>query len=29
MRLCIKKGFKETESLEVGGFKIHKLELSL
>ena len=29
MRLCMKKGFKETESLEVGGFKIHKLELSL
>lgn len=29
MRLCIKKGFKEAEVLEVGGFKIHKLELSL
>ncbi len=29
MRLCIKKGFKETEKLEVGGFGIHKLELSL
>ncbi len=29
MRLCIKNGFKETEALEVGGFKIHKLELSL
>ncbi|MFA6142239.1 MAG: GNAT family N-acetyltransferase [Candidatus Omnitrophota bacterium] len=29
MRLCTKKGFKETEKLEVGGFKIHKLELAL
>ena len=29
MRLCIKKGFKETEKLEVGGFGIHKLELAL
>lgn len=29
MRLCIKNGFKEAERLEVGGFKIHKLELSL
>lgn len=29
MRLCIKKGFKETEKLEIGGFKIHKLELAL
>ena len=29
MKLCIKKGFKETEKLEVGGFKIHKLELGL
>ena len=29
MRLCLKKGFKETEKLEVSGFKIHKLELSL
>lgn len=29
MRLCIKKGFKETEVLEVGGFKIHKLELGI
>ena len=28
MRLCLKKGFKETETLEVSGFKIHKLELS-
>ena len=27
MRLCVKKGFKETEKLEVGGFNIHKLEL--
>jgi len=29
MKLCQKKGFKETEKLEVGGFKIHKLELAL
>ncbi|MDD5421926.1 MAG: GNAT family N-acetyltransferase [Candidatus Omnitrophota bacterium] len=29
MKLCLKKGFKETEKLEVGGFRIHKLELSL
>jgi N-acetylglutamate synthase-like GNAT family acetyltransferase len=29
MSLCLKKGFKETEKLEVGGFRIHKLELSL
>lgn len=29
MRLCVKKGFKETEKLEVGGFGIHKLELAL
>jgi len=29
MRLCLKRGFKETEKLEVGGFNIHKLELSL
>jgi GNAT superfamily N-acetyltransferase len=29
MRLCVKNGFKETEKLDVGGFQIHKLELSL
>jgi N-acetylglutamate synthase-like GNAT family acetyltransferase len=29
MNLCIKKGFKETEALEVSGFKIHNLELKL
>ncbi|MCX5686877.1 MAG: GNAT family N-acetyltransferase [Candidatus Omnitrophica bacterium] len=29
MRLCLKKGFIETEKLEVSGFKIHKLELGL
>jgi GNAT superfamily N-acetyltransferase len=29
MRLCVKKGFKETEKLNVGGFNIHKLELEL
>lgn len=29
MKLCAKKGFKETEKLEVGGFKIHKLELAI
>lgn len=29
MKLCVKKGFKEAEELEVSGFKIHKLELDL
>lgn len=29
MKLCIKNGFREVEELEVGGFKIHRLELSL
>ena len=29
MKLCVKKGFKETERLEVSGFKIHKLQLEL
>ena len=29
MKLCLKKGFKETEKLEVSGFKIHKLEFGL
>ncbi|MDD5428843.1 MAG: GNAT family N-acetyltransferase [Candidatus Omnitrophica bacterium] len=29
MRLCVKNGFKETEKLKVGGFQIHKLELSI
>ena len=29
MKLCMKKGFKETEKLEVSGFNIHKLELEL
>ena len=29
MHLCLKKGFKETEKLDVSGFKIHKLELEL
>ncbi len=29
MKLCLKKGFKEVEKLEVGGFSIHKLELEL
>jgi N-acetylglutamate synthase-like GNAT family acetyltransferase len=29
MRLCTKKGFKEMESLEVSGFKIHNLELKI
>jgi N-acetylglutamate synthase-like GNAT family acetyltransferase len=29
MKLCLKKGFKETEKLEVGGFNIHKLELEI
>ncbi|MEI6863251.1 MAG: GNAT family N-acetyltransferase, partial [Candidatus Omnitrophota bacterium] len=29
MKLCISKGFKENDSLEVSGFKIHRLELGL
>lgn len=29
MRLCLKKGFTETEALEVSGFKIHNLELKI
>ncbi|MFH1190452.1 MAG: GNAT family N-acetyltransferase [Candidatus Omnitrophota bacterium] len=29
MKLCVKKGFKETDTLSVSGFNIHKLELSL
>lgn len=29
MNLCLRKGFKETEALEVSGFKIHNLELKL
>lgn len=29
MNLCLKKGFKEIESLEVSGFKIHNLELKI
>lgn len=29
MSLCKKHGFKETDSLEVSGFKIHKLEMEL
>lgn len=29
MKLCVKKGFKETEKLEISGFGIHKLELAL
>jgi GNAT superfamily N-acetyltransferase len=29
MRLCVKEGFRETEMLEVGGFRIHKLEFKL
>ncbi len=29
MRLCEKKGFKETEALDMGGFRIHKLMLTL
>jgi putative acetyltransferase len=29
MRLCEKEGFKKLESLEVSGFKIHKLELPI
>lgn len=29
MKLCLRKGFREAERLEVGGFNIHKLELEL
>ena len=29
MKLCVKKGFKEIEALEVSGFKIHNLELKI
>lgn len=29
MNLCMKKGFKEVEKLEVSGFTIHKLELKI
>ncbi len=29
MKLCLSKGFKEKDSLEVSGFKIHRLELGL
>ena len=29
MRLCLSKGFKEKDNLEIGGFKIHVLELDL
>ncbi len=29
MRLCMNNKFKETETLEVSGFKIHKLELDI
>jgi len=29
MRLCEKKGFREKESIDMGGFKIHKLILTL
>lgn len=29
MNLCLKNGFRKTDELEVGGFKIHRLELSL
>ena len=29
MNLCMKKGFVETENLEVSGFRIHKLVLNI
>lgn len=29
MKLCMKEGFQETECLELGGFRIHKLELKV
>lgn len=29
MKLCLRKGFREIEALEVSGFKIHNLELKI
>jgi GNAT superfamily N-acetyltransferase len=29
MKLCVKNGFKETETLSISGFNIHKLEMKL
>ena len=29
MRLCEKKGFREIESIDMGGFRIHRLMLTL
>jgi len=29
MNLCLRKGFKEIEALDVAGFKIHNLELKI
>jgi GNAT superfamily N-acetyltransferase len=29
MNLCLSKGFKETEALDIAGFKIHNLELKI
>jgi putative acetyltransferase len=29
MNLCLRKGFKEIEALEISGFKIHNLEIKL
>ena len=29
MKLCLKNGFKEVEALDVSGFKIHNLKLTL
>ncbi len=29
MKLCMKKGFKEIEALEVSGFRIHNLEYKI
>jgi len=29
MKLCVKKGFKETDTLSISGFNIHKLEMEI
>jgi GNAT superfamily N-acetyltransferase len=29
MKLCLKKGFREIEALDISGFRIHSLELKI
>lgn len=29
IKLCVKKGFKETDTLSISGFNIHKLEMEI